>query len=124
MVDLKTLKQLIKMMVDNDLTELDIKTEDGPIKLKRNSQSSGGVQMVPVAQPAAPAPAPEPARAESSRGGLFTINKLIHRVAGNGPRMVVSKLQVISSASVSCGGSCARRESFCGLRRTCRDRIP
>lgn len=58
MVDLKTLKQLIKMMVDNDLTELDIKTEDGPIKLKRNSQSPGGVQMVPVAQSAAPAPAP------------------------------------------------------------------
>ncbi len=60
MVDLKTLKQLIKMMVDNDLTELDIQGEDGPIKLRRNSQSAGGVQMVPMAQPAAPAPAAAP----------------------------------------------------------------
>ena len=58
MVDLKTLKQLIKMMVDNDLTELDIQAEGGPVKLRRNSQSTGGVQMVPMAQAAAPAPAP------------------------------------------------------------------
>jgi len=57
MVDLKTLKQLIKMMVDNDLTELDIQAEGGPIKLRRNSQAAGGVQMIPMAQPAAPATA-------------------------------------------------------------------
>jgi len=79
MVDLKTLKQLIKMMVDNDLTELDIQGEDGPIKLRRNSQSAGGVQMVPMAQPAlAAAPAPgqpaapaaaEPAAADSDEDG-------------------------------------------------------
>ncbi len=57
MVDLKTLKQLIKLMVDNDLTELDIQAEGGPLKIKRNSQG----QVVPVIQPqvqAAPAAAP------------------------------------------------------------------
>ncbi len=57
MVDLKTLKQLIKLMVDNDLTELDIQAEGGPVKLRRNSQSAGGVQMVPMTQPVAPAAA-------------------------------------------------------------------
>ena len=65
MVDLKTLKQLIKLMVDNDLTELDIEAEGGPVKLKRNSQSQT-VVAVPASTPppaAAPAPAPAPAAA-------------------------------------------------------------
>ncbi len=53
MVDLKTLRQLIKLMVDNDLTELDIQAEGGPIKLKRNSQGAV-VPSMPVAMPAAP----------------------------------------------------------------------
>ena len=56
MVDLKTLKQLIKLMVDNDLTELDIQAEGGPVKLRRNSQGAG-VQFVPAAPPAVQPPA-------------------------------------------------------------------
>ncbi len=69
MVDIKTLKQLIKLMVDNDLTELDIEAEGGPVKLKRNSQSPG-VQLVPaVAPPIAHSPtqAPPPAQAPSAQ---------------------------------------------------------
>ena len=57
MVDLKTIRQLIKMMVDNDLTELDIQTEDGPIKLKRGSQGQSVQPVAPTAIHAAPAPA-------------------------------------------------------------------
>jgi len=66
MVDLKTLKQLIKLMVDNDLTELDIEAQGGPVKLKRNSQTPG-VQLVPAAAPVAHgAAAPvQPAQAAS-----------------------------------------------------------
>ena len=56
MVDLKTLRQLIKMMVDNDLTELDIQTEDGPIKLKRGSQGAMA-HAAPPPDVAHPAPA-------------------------------------------------------------------
>jgi acetyl-CoA carboxylase biotin carboxyl carrier protein len=62
MVDLKTLKQLIKLMVDNDLTELDIEAEGGPVKIKRNSQGTvthvvpSGI-AAPAPMPAAPAPA-------------------------------------------------------------------
>jgi acetyl-CoA carboxylase biotin carboxyl carrier protein len=69
MVDLKTLKQLIKLMVDNDLTELDIQAEGGPVKLKRHSQGAGGAeQAVPVAVPALqPAAAPAaPAQAAAA----------------------------------------------------------
>ena len=69
MVDLKTLKQLIKLMVDNDLTELDIQAEGGPVKLKRNSQGTvthvvPSGMAAPVSMPAAPAPA-APAAAAS-----------------------------------------------------------
>lgn len=62
MVDLKTLKQLIKLMVDNDLTELDIQAEGGPVKLRRNSQGTV-THMVPsgVAAPAPMSAAPAPA---------------------------------------------------------------
>lgn len=62
MVDLKTLRQFIKLMVDNDLTELDIQAEGGPVKLKRNSQGTvaygvpSGV-VLPVPMPGTPAPA-------------------------------------------------------------------
>jgi acetyl-CoA carboxylase biotin carboxyl carrier protein len=57
MVDLKTLKQLIKLMVDNDLTELDIQAEGGPVKLRRNSQGAG-VQVVPATAAVAPGVVP------------------------------------------------------------------
>ncbi|MEM1109587.1 MAG: acetyl-CoA carboxylase biotin carboxyl carrier protein [Planctomycetota bacterium] len=66
MNDLKTIRQLIKMMVDNDLTEIDLEGEGEKIKLKRGGPG-GGVQMVPAspapapaAAPAAPAPAAAP----------------------------------------------------------------
>lgn len=59
MNDLKTIRQLIKMMVDNDLSEIDLEGEGEKIKLKRGGPgggASGGVQYV-QAPAAAPAPA-------------------------------------------------------------------
>lgn len=61
MVDIKTLKQLIKLMVDNDLTELDIEAEGGPVKLKRNSQSPQAAYVPAAAQPVHHAPPQAPA---------------------------------------------------------------
>ncbi len=61
MQDLKTLKQLVRLMVDNDLTELDLEGDGEKVRLRRKN---GGpdVQYVPAAAPApvvsAPAPAP------------------------------------------------------------------
>ncbi|MEM6458126.1 MAG: acetyl-CoA carboxylase biotin carboxyl carrier protein [Planctomycetota bacterium] len=73
MNDLKTIRQLIKMMVDNDLTEIDLEGDGEKIKLKRGtppgSIASGGVSYVPT--PVAPtpaAPAPTPSDAAGDRG--------------------------------------------------------
>lgn len=59
MTDLKTLKQLVKLMVDNDLTELDLEGEGEKVKLRRG-EAGPEVQYVTPAPPsamAAPAPA-------------------------------------------------------------------
>ena len=70
MTDLKKLKQLVKLMVDNDLVELDIEGENDKVKLKRkigndiqfvNAQQA--MSPMPTASPlvpAAPAPAVNP----------------------------------------------------------------
>ncbi len=67
MIDQKTLKQLIRLMVENDLTELDLEDQGEKVKLKRGP-GEPGVQYVsapPVAvantgaaEPALPAAAP------------------------------------------------------------------
>lgn len=55
MIDLKTLRSLVKLMTDNELSELDISDKDEQVHLKR---AGGHVQ--PVALPPAVAPAPAP----------------------------------------------------------------
>ena len=59
MTDLKTLRQLIKMMVDNELTEIDLEGEGEKVKLKRGP--GGGAPAVSYAP--APAAAAAPAAA-------------------------------------------------------------
>ena len=54
MVDLKTLKQLIRLMADNGLAELDLRDKDGQITLKRG----GGGVVQPVVAYAPPHQAP------------------------------------------------------------------
>jgi len=64
MNDLKTLRQLIKMMVDNDLTEIDLEGEGEKVKLKRGGPGVAGAAGAPTVSYAAPAPAaPAPAAA-------------------------------------------------------------
>lgn len=51
MNDLKTIRQLIKLMVDNDLTEIDLESEGEKIKLKRGGAmplATGGVHYLPA----------------------------------------------------------------------------
>ena len=65
MTDLKTLKLYIKLMVDNDLTELDLEGEGEKIRLKR----AGGipeVQLVSAPVQAAPTPAQTATPAEAA----------------------------------------------------------
>lgn len=54
MTDLKTLKQLVKLMVDNDLSELDMEGEGEKVKLRRRN----GQPDVQVVAPTQVAPAP------------------------------------------------------------------
>lgn len=63
MIELKKLKELVKLMVDNELTELDIQGQEGEkISLRRGS--SQPVQV--ISQPVAAAPAPAPAAVAAS----------------------------------------------------------
>ncbi|MEQ9454535.1 MAG: acetyl-CoA carboxylase biotin carboxyl carrier protein [Phycisphaeraceae bacterium] len=82
MTDLKTLRQLIRMMVENDLTEVDLQGEDGKIKLKRGPGDAPTVQYA-APPPAQTAPAPAAASASGApaapappaeESGLITVN--------------------------------------------------
>lgn len=63
MTDVKTIKQLIKLMSENDITELDLQDEGEKIKLCRASDNQPLAQYIsapPAAAPPAPqAPAPQ-----------------------------------------------------------------
>ena len=68
MTDLKTLKQLVKLMADNDLTELNLQDEQTQVHLKRG-HAPPQVQLVPghaAAAPAQAASAPPPAAAATN----------------------------------------------------------
>jgi len=68
-MDIKQIKHLIKLMIDNDLTELDIASGDEKVHLKRagEAQQPAGVpvfQAVPPAPAAPPKAEGEPAKLE------------------------------------------------------------
>jgi len=78
MIDLKTLRELVKLMTANDLTELDLQDGQGErVALKRGASGAPVVQYAtpaPVAVAAAPAPvaagpAPASAAAAGTAGG-------------------------------------------------------
>lgn len=59
MLDIRKLKELIRLMVENELTEIDLKDEKETVSLRREGSQAPVVQVspAPVAPPAAPAPA-------------------------------------------------------------------
>ncbi len=81
MVDLKTLKQLVKLMTDNDLTELDVEGDGERVKLKRGgagpvvSYAAPGTvtSAAPAGAAAAPASAAAPPAPPAEDEGLETI---------------------------------------------------
>ena len=68
MVDLKTLKQLVRLMIENDLTELDVEAEGTKVKLKRGS-GSPDVHMLSPAHASPSVSANTGAPAATSQGG-------------------------------------------------------
>lgn len=73
MIDPKVIRQLVKLMTENDLTELNLEDEGQKIQLRRDSPHSA-VQIAPMAQAPAqpqvpttpPAPAVEPSTTEEA----------------------------------------------------------
>ena len=73
MLDIRKLKELIRLMVENELTEIDLKDEKETVSLRREGSQAPVVQVSPApaappaapapAAPATPAPAPAPAAA-------------------------------------------------------------
>jgi len=83
-MDIKEIKRLVKLMIDNDLTEMNIADGDTKVSLKRGPGDHGRVIVDPaVIHPAAPPPAlrpaaidkgpDEPADADGPRSGLIEI---------------------------------------------------
>ncbi len=64
-MNIKEIRQLVKLMVDNDLTELDLVSGEEKVTLKRGLGNVPVVQTLPVSAVQAPAAAPaaEPAAA-------------------------------------------------------------
>lgn len=61
MIDIRKLKELVKLMVENDLSELDLRDQEEKVTVKRGY---GGVPIVQsMAVPAAPMALPRPAAA-------------------------------------------------------------
>jgi acetyl-CoA carboxylase biotin carboxyl carrier protein len=63
MIDVKKLKELVKLMVDNDLTELDLQDQGERVTLKRGGGESPVQYVAPAPPQIAPVP-PAPSRAE------------------------------------------------------------
>lgn len=72
MIDIRKLKELVKLMVENDLSELDLKDQEETVSIKRHGQADPVVHHAPLVQPAA-APAQESAPAKAEDDGLHAI---------------------------------------------------
>ena len=59
MIDIRKLKELVRLMVENELSELDLRDQEETVTIKRDN---GGV---PVVQHVVPAPAAAPATADN-----------------------------------------------------------
>lgn len=58
MIDIRKLKELVKLMVENELTELDLRDQSETVTIKRGDENQPVVYQAPAAAPAAAAPAP------------------------------------------------------------------
>jgi acetyl-CoA carboxylase biotin carboxyl carrier protein len=72
MIDIRKLKELVRLMVENDLSELDLKDLEETVSIKRHAQ---GGEPVISARPIAPiqADAPKPDAPAPEDDGLLTI---------------------------------------------------
>ena len=68
-MDIKQIKQLVKLMIENDLIELDIASGQEKVHLKRGGEPQpGAVTVLPAAASAAPGAAPSGAQGQAAAG--------------------------------------------------------
>ena len=58
MIDIRKLKELVRLMVANDLTELDLRDEQQQVTVKRGNDQVPVIHQAPMAMAPAPAAAP------------------------------------------------------------------
>ena len=81
MIDIRKLKELVKLMVQNDLTEMDLRDSEEQVTIQRPNhwstpQMSAGGGVAVAAPPGTPAVTPDPptqATAADDRTGLVAI---------------------------------------------------
>ncbi len=61
MIDIRKLKELVKLMVNNDLTEIDLRDPDEQVTLRKHHGTGAATAVAPAPPPAAAAPAVEKA---------------------------------------------------------------
>ena len=64
MIDMRKLKELVKLMVNNDLSEMDLRDTDEQVTIRRQGDTI--ITQAPVALAPAPAPAPVAAAANAT----------------------------------------------------------
>jgi acetyl-CoA carboxylase biotin carboxyl carrier protein len=69
MIDIRKLKELVKLMVENDLSELDLQDQQETVTIKRRAGEPPVVSSVPAGGGARPAPAEAPAGGAAGGGG-------------------------------------------------------
>jgi len=57
MIDIRKLKELIKLMVENDLSEIDLQDQEETVSLRRGTQPAYGAPVIAAPAPVAAAPA-------------------------------------------------------------------
>lgn len=69
MIDIRKLKELVRLMVENELSELDLQDQQETVTIKRGGQAAPVVHHAPAAAPAYAAPAAGDADSGNEGGG-------------------------------------------------------
>lgn len=70
MIDIRKLKELVRLMVENDLSELDLRDQEEKVTIRRGGDQAPAIYHAPAQAPAAaPPPAPSSAPAPAAGNG-------------------------------------------------------
>ena len=110
MLDIRKLKELIRLMVENELTEIDLKDEKETVSLRREGSQAPVVQVSPA--PAAPVPVAAPAAAPAPAASAPAASAPAAPAPASEPSPAdTSNLEQITSPMVGTFYSAAKPES-------------